>query len=286
MPELNKEDDNSAAVSNRFMRWNLHWLLSLAWVAVMTAIASCRGLWSLAPNEIGDFFAGIAAPVAFLWLILGYWLQRDELRMNRKELRAQNEETSRLADAASQQVFLAKQELVLKQIESKLDAIQDAVEVLADTLHRFEKLAPGEGPNLSPIPFLDRTLEYKSRDGLKSLAGRLAHFMEVWDQNYAENYGTISACMSARQPPVYGDLIRQYHDLQPNWEQCKGMAQAFQLSTVEDYAQETGIDKLLQCVQSILTITGSASVSLGSFMVQAQGRVGSVAVETGSDETG
>lgn len=39
--------------------------------------------------ELGDFFAGVFAPVAFLWLILGYAQQGDELGLTRKEVERQ-----------------------------------------------------------------------------------------------------------------------------------------------------------------------------------------------------
>lgn len=34
----------------------------------------------LAPNEWGDFFAGAFGPIAFFWLVLGYFLQASELK--------------------------------------------------------------------------------------------------------------------------------------------------------------------------------------------------------------
>ena len=43
-------------------------------------------------NEWGDFFAGVTAPIAFLWLILGYRQQGDELRQNTLALKMQEEE--------------------------------------------------------------------------------------------------------------------------------------------------------------------------------------------------
>jgi hypothetical protein len=38
------------------------------------------------PNVIGDTLAGFVAPLAFLWLIIATWLQRQELGLQRKEL--------------------------------------------------------------------------------------------------------------------------------------------------------------------------------------------------------
>ena len=37
-------------------------------------------------NQLGDFLAGLFTPVAFGWLIYGYFLQRKEFRLQREEL--------------------------------------------------------------------------------------------------------------------------------------------------------------------------------------------------------
>ena len=47
---------------------------------------------SLKLNEWGDFLAGITAPIAFLWLIIGYMLQSKELKMNTEALLQQSQE--------------------------------------------------------------------------------------------------------------------------------------------------------------------------------------------------
>lgn len=52
------------------------------------------GNWSepLRPNEYGDLFAGVAAPMAFLWLVLGFLQQGKELRVSSRALMLQVEE--------------------------------------------------------------------------------------------------------------------------------------------------------------------------------------------------
>lgn len=47
---------------------------------------------SLSLNEWGDFLAGMTAPIAFIWLIVGYFLQRKELNQNTAALKEQSEE--------------------------------------------------------------------------------------------------------------------------------------------------------------------------------------------------
>lgn len=43
-------------------------------------------------NEMGDFFAGVFAPLAFLWLVLGYFQQGEELKQSSEVLRLQVQE--------------------------------------------------------------------------------------------------------------------------------------------------------------------------------------------------
>lgn len=50
-------------------------------------------------NGWGDYFAGFSAPLAFLWLVLGYLQQGEELRNNTKALELQAEELKQSTDA-------------------------------------------------------------------------------------------------------------------------------------------------------------------------------------------
>jgi hypothetical protein len=70
---------------------------------------------ALKPNELGDFAAGYLAPLAFLWLVIGYFQQGEELRLQRHELELQcnklalqRAETRRLADEAASQALASE----------------------------------------------------------------------------------------------------------------------------------------------------------------------------------
>ncbi|OBY27983.1 hypothetical protein [Leisingera sp. JC1] len=62
----------------------------------------------LQPNEIGDFLAGVAGPVALFWLVIGYYQQRKELQNSSDALRLQAAE---LASATRQHTSLARSSL-------------------------------------------------------------------------------------------------------------------------------------------------------------------------------
>ncbi len=56
---------------------------TLGWLVLMTVIFfSKTSLGDVAFNEIGDFLSGIFSPIAFLWLILGYIQQGQELKQS------------------------------------------------------------------------------------------------------------------------------------------------------------------------------------------------------------
>ncbi|WP_395378158.1 hypothetical protein [Marinicella sp. W31] len=51
------------------------------------------------PNNVGDFLAGTAGTVALIWLIVGYFLQREELHNNTTALKSQKDELEKQVEA-------------------------------------------------------------------------------------------------------------------------------------------------------------------------------------------
>ena len=49
-------------------------------------------------NELGDFLGGVSSPLAFLWLVLGFFQQRREIRLSNKALQLQAREMRRSVD--------------------------------------------------------------------------------------------------------------------------------------------------------------------------------------------
>lgn len=63
-------------------------IVSVLWIVGVVWLVCGRWtqLTSMELNALGDFFAGVFAPLAFLWLVLGYLQQGDELRLSTNEL--------------------------------------------------------------------------------------------------------------------------------------------------------------------------------------------------------
>lgn len=68
----------------------LAWILTILWLAFWGCYFFASDTEGpLKANEVGDFLAGVTAPVAFFWLILGYFQQGEELRQNTEALKLQ-----------------------------------------------------------------------------------------------------------------------------------------------------------------------------------------------------
>ncbi len=95
-------------------------IASFAWLAVAAylVIRDPAATTKMAPNEWGDFLAGCFAPLAFLWLVLGYLQQGDELRLSTDALRLQAEE---LKNSVEQQRELV--EVSRLQVQSEREAL-------------------------------------------------------------------------------------------------------------------------------------------------------------------
>lgn len=70
----------------------------------------------MSPNEVGDLLAGVAGPVAFIWLVYGYFLQGIAIRQQAEELR-QNTHALTLQEKALQAQVEELRQSVSQQIE-------------------------------------------------------------------------------------------------------------------------------------------------------------------------
>ena len=96
------------------------------WCAIITIMVCSRltEFVHLPLNAIGDFFSGLSAPLALIWLVVGYFQQGEELRLNtealhaqQEELRRQVEETAQLAKNAERQAASSEQIALISKTE-------------------------------------------------------------------------------------------------------------------------------------------------------------------------
>ncbi len=104
--------------------WNgQHWrtkagiVFTACWVFIAVIVFLSTRTQALGPNGIGDFLAGFAAPLAFVWLLLGYAMQVEELGLQRDQLTLQKEEVKGLRIETEKQ----RQALQATELNSRRD---------------------------------------------------------------------------------------------------------------------------------------------------------------------
>lgn len=85
-------------------------------VLLITSILHLDSMRQLGPSEWGNFLAGVFGPLGFLWLVLGFFQQRDELRhsaqalwLQSEELRNSVEQQRALVDATREQIDMERE---------------------------------------------------------------------------------------------------------------------------------------------------------------------------------
>jgi hypothetical protein len=103
--------------------WRI-WLglgITFAWLLLggmyITATIGWERFHTLPADKLGSFLEGAFAPLAFLWLVIGYFLQQKELQQNTEALREQALEIQRSAEqAVIQSEQMAASELHARQL--------------------------------------------------------------------------------------------------------------------------------------------------------------------------
>jgi hypothetical protein len=110
-------------------------VITAIWLAGLGYIFNEKGgveaLFKLPLNEIGDFLAGAFAPLAFIWFVIAYAQQGEELRQNTAALSAQYEEMKKTAEQAAIQAeaikaneLHARRDLFLRYADLMVSGIQ------------------------------------------------------------------------------------------------------------------------------------------------------------------
>lgn len=134
--------------------WRI-WLglvLTVAWLALGAAYVSARIGWgrvgSLDASTLGNFLEGAFAPLAFLWLVIGYFLQQKELEHNTEALRAQAAEIQRTADQASiqsEQMATAERHARQQVYMQLAESVRQQLGSIAGLLYMSSQGATGDG---------------------------------------------------------------------------------------------------------------------------------------------
>lgn len=146
-----------------FMRWAFPLVLTscvfvIAFFIARSQVSNCWEIWTswpvlpnklpattscLTPNEIGDFLAGVFAPIAFIWLAYAVVLQSKELRAQQREMAAM---ASQMGDQAKAMEITAK-------LQSETAAHENLMSVLQLWRKRIEGIATGLKSDITDLDF-------------------------------------------------------------------------------------------------------------------------------------
>lgn len=101
-------------------------ILTIGWLALGACIIYFRfeSIKEMPLNSIGDFLAGFFSPLAFLWLVIGYFQQGEELKLNTKALELQVHELRLSVEQQQELVAVARADMALSKQAYEREAEQ------------------------------------------------------------------------------------------------------------------------------------------------------------------
>lgn len=122
------------------------WLSGIYLALILGHVFLLRGGFSeiacLTLNELGDFFAGVFAPLAFSWLVIAVFVQKDELH-------AQLQEFQRSVDQAERQTDNLERQFALTEKASQKVDISNKFTLIAAECDSIASLFPSAGDEIS-----------------------------------------------------------------------------------------------------------------------------------------
>ena len=143
-------------------------LVTIIWLAggtIYVGMVVGWAFWHEGAATIGGFFEGFFAPLAFLWLVVGLFIQQKELSRTREEMRQSNVLSAQQANAmeasaltARQQAFFLIAENVRRQAGNILGAMLASSEndLITDDEAMEQHWARAFGGRLRPLSALAR----------------------------------------------------------------------------------------------------------------------------------
>lgn len=121
----------------------LFYILFLGWVT----LGRLPTLLTMELNAVGDFLAGAVGPIAFLWLILGFIQQGQELKISSDALANQTEELRHSVDQQRTMAAINESQLRLNEKNAQLQNEQLNAAVEPRFVLKFRELENEHEPN-------------------------------------------------------------------------------------------------------------------------------------------
>lgn len=157
-------------------------------------------LHTIPADELGSFLEGAFAPLAFLWLVIGYFLQQRELQQNTNALRAQAEQIQR----QSEQAVIQSEKLTASEMHARQEVFLQIMRHVQDQLGTVGGLLflSSQGTGDGPV-----TPEEMSR----LFAQRAAQDKELFSRMLLELHVRLADEPERQFELFYGTPIRARH---------------------------------------------------------------------------
>jgi hypothetical protein len=112
-------------------RTSIALIITVAWIAgvIWYVSQNLQRFSQMEPNAFGDFFAGVFSPLAFTWLVIGYFQQGEDLKLNTAALRLQAEELKKSVAHQEALVEVTRDELRILSEKQKIDSERELREM-------------------------------------------------------------------------------------------------------------------------------------------------------------
>ena len=179
-------------------------VLTFAWLMLGYFYISITVGWNaftvLPADELGNFLEGAFAPLAFLWLVIGYFIQQRELERNTEALSSQLHQIERSAE----QAVIQSEKLA----ESEVHARQETFLTIAENVRRQLGTTVGLLFISSQSAAADGTVTQEEQSALFSRMGQSDP--EVFTRRMLELHLVLSDDAS-RLALFYGTEVRARH---------------------------------------------------------------------------
>ena len=191
-----------AQLERRF-KWGV--LVSTAWLVGGLGYAwgdhGWLTFWDMSPNLVGDFFAGLTAPLAFLWLVLGYMQQGEEIKETRIEIKRQADSVQANEQHARRDLFFQTANQILQELQQTALFLCVKMTGVPDWNYTAETMWNSLNAGYKDAPF-HYLAQFIMRTDLGPIVGHLRPIPDVMDavDHYCDSFEALLKSANAISP--------------------------------------------------------------------------------------
>ena len=99
------------------------WILTIIWIVINFVLVCSIGTSGMDLSNWGEFIGGSAGILALIWLVIGYYQQSEELRLNTDALKAQQEELKQQVEATTELAKHAERQAQAAEMQTDLSSL-------------------------------------------------------------------------------------------------------------------------------------------------------------------